>query len=170
MIAAVASALGPHALAGGPGNRLESLRCDRWSAAFDLRLAGPALSLAKLRSGKSQAKRPGSRLRADSLQSFCRPLGRSPRVMFGNRPRQGCRSRGCRTGCSQIRRGTDVVMSGIVESGRESGHGDIDANDPQETLRAITVGVGWARRTLGRCSTNRNSGAADIRSPRCFWL
>ena len=31
---------------------------------------------------------------------------------------------------SQIRRGTDLLMSGIVESGRESGHGDIDANDP----------------------------------------
>ena len=47
-----------------------------------------------------------------------------------NRPRQGGRSRGRRTGCSQIRRGTDVAMSGIVESGRENGHGDIDANDP----------------------------------------
>ena len=43
------------------------------------------------------------------------------------------------------------------------------ALDPQETLRAITVGVGWARRTPSRCS-NRNSGAADVRSPRCFWL
>jgi transposase len=40
-----------------------------------------------------------------------------------NRRRQGCGSRGCRTGCSQIRRGTDVVMSGLVESG----HCDIDA-------------------------------------------
>src|SRR5262249_33820569 len=33
-------------------------------------------------------------------------------------------------------------------------------SDPQETLRAITVGVGWARRTPSRC-TNRNSGAAS---------
>src|SRR5262249_34826552 len=32
-------------------------------------------------------------------------------------------------------------------------------SDPQETLRAIAVGVGWARRTPSRC-TNRNSGAA----------
>jgi hypothetical protein len=37
-----------------------------------------ALSFAKLRSGKSQAKRPGSRPRADSLHSLCRSLGRSP--------------------------------------------------------------------------------------------
>ena len=36
------------------------------------------------------------------------------------------------------------------------------ARHPQETLRAITVGVGWARRTPSRC-TNRNSGAADRR-------
>ena len=49
-----------------------------YQAVGGLRLAGPALSFAKLRSGKSQAKRPGSRLRTDSLQSLCRPLGRSP--------------------------------------------------------------------------------------------
>jgi len=54
-----------------------------------------------------------------------------------NRPRQGWRSRGRRTGCSQIRRGTDLRMSGIVESGRESGHGDIDPNDPHETSGRI---------------------------------
>ena len=35
-----------------------------------------------------------------------------------------------------------------------------DVSDPQETLRAITVGVGWARRTPSRC-TNRNSEAAE---------
>jgi hypothetical protein len=55
-----------------------------YQAVGGLRLAGPAPSFAKLRSGKSQAKHPGSRLRADSLLSLCRPLGRSPRVMFGN--------------------------------------------------------------------------------------
>ena len=38
--AAVAPALGPHALAGAPGKRLESLRCDRRSAAFN-RILGP---------------------------------------------------------------------------------------------------------------------------------
>ena len=58
-----------------------------------------------------------------------RSIARAP--CSPNRPRQGCRSRGRRTGRSQIRRGTDVVMSGIVVSGRESGHGDIDANHPK---------------------------------------
>ena len=28
-------------------------------------------------------------------------------------------------------------MSGIVESGRESGHGDIDANDPERTFHNL---------------------------------
>jgi hypothetical protein len=34
--------------------------------------------------------------------------------------------------CSQIRRGADVVMSGIVESG----HGDIDANAPKPKCKS----------------------------------
>jgi hypothetical protein len=151
-----------------PASSLRPLSC--YQAVGGLRLAGPALSFAKLRSGKSQAKRPGSRLRADSLQSLCRPLGRSPRVMFGNRPRQGCRSRGCRTGCSQIRRGTDVVMSGIVESGRESGHGDIDANDP---LAEIKLPFGPISAALSSCATLGQPQVVHslthfLRRPRCL--
>src|SRR6266851_2382573 len=34
---------------------------------------------------------------------------------------------------------SDVVMSGIVDSGQESGHGNIVANDPSETLAANFV-------------------------------
>jgi len=30
---------------------------------------------------------------------------------------------------------SDVVMSGVVDSGRERGHGNIDANDPEQSLR-----------------------------------
>ena len=40
VIAAVAAAIAPHALAGGPGKCLESLRCDRRSATFN-RILGP---------------------------------------------------------------------------------------------------------------------------------
>src|SRR5882757_7482218 len=40
MIAAVAAVLGPHAPAGCPGKRLESLRCDSWSGPLD-RILGP---------------------------------------------------------------------------------------------------------------------------------
>jgi hypothetical protein len=32
-----------------------------------------------------------------------------------------------------------VVMSGVVDSGRESGHGNIDANDPNRKWRLITL-------------------------------
>jgi hypothetical protein len=46
-------------------------------------------------------------------------------------------SRGRRTGCSQIRRGTDVEMSGIVESGGESAHSDIDPNAPLRKLEPV---------------------------------
>jgi hypothetical protein len=40
VIAAVAAALGPHALAGGPGKRLESLRCDGGAGPVN-RVLGP---------------------------------------------------------------------------------------------------------------------------------
>jgi hypothetical protein len=30
---------------------------------------------------------------------------------------------------------SDVVMSGVVDSGRERGHGNIDANDPNPVMR-----------------------------------
>ena len=30
----------------------------------------------------------------------------------------------------------DVVMSGVVDSGREHGHGNIDANHPERTFAA----------------------------------
>src|SRR4029077_13379725 len=39
----------------------------------------------------------------------------------------------CRTGAGRRRANgsrSDVVMSGVVDSRREGGHGDIDANDP----------------------------------------
>ncbi len=39
MIEAAAAAIGPHSLAGCPGKRLESLRCDNWSGPFDRILA-----------------------------------------------------------------------------------------------------------------------------------
>ena len=54
-----------------------------------------------------------------------------------------CGSRGRRTGCPQIRRGTGLVMSGIVESVRESGHGDIDANDPIRTSPPFLFCTTW---------------------------
>src|ERR1700730_3110440 len=44
--------------------------------------AGPAPYFAKLRSGKNQAKRPGSSFRADSLQPLCRLFGGRTCVMF----------------------------------------------------------------------------------------
>jgi len=40
VIAAVTSALGPHALAGAPGKRFERVRCDRRSGLSD-RILGP---------------------------------------------------------------------------------------------------------------------------------
>ena len=43
----------------------------------------------------------------------------------------------CRTGAGKRQADgsrPDVVMSGAVDSGRESGHGNIDANDPKRTL------------------------------------
>ena len=40
VIAAVAAAIGPHSLAGGPGKRLQRFWCDRRSAPFD-RILGP---------------------------------------------------------------------------------------------------------------------------------
>src|SRR5215470_3304016 len=58
---------------------------------------------------------------------------------------------GRRTTLFAIRGRADIEMTASV-----SRYG---AFDPQETLRAITVGVGWARRAPSRC-TNRNSGAA----------
>lgn len=89
-----------------------------------------------------QAKARRSAQAADFVQTHCSRYADHGSVARAscspNRPRQGCRSRGRRTGCSQIRRGTDLVMSGIVESGRESGHGDIDANDPEQTSRVGT--------------------------------
>ncbi len=45
------------------------------------------------------------------------------RTVAGKRQANGCRS--------------DVVMSGVVDCGRESGHGNIDANDPKETSHLV---------------------------------
>ena len=50
----------------------------------------------------------------------------------------------CRSGAG--RRQADgpqskVVMSGVVDSGREIGHGNIDANDPTETLARQILAV-----------------------------
>jgi hypothetical protein len=44
----------------------------------------------------------------------------------------------CRTGAGRRQADgsrSDVVMSGVVDSGRESGHGNIDGNDPIRTFR-----------------------------------
>jgi len=32
---------------------------------------------------------------------------------------------------------SDVVMSGVVDSGRERGHGNIDANEPERTSQRV---------------------------------
>jgi hypothetical protein len=36
-------------------------------------------------------------------------------------------------------------MSGVVDCGRESGHGNIDANDPQQTFLAPANAQLWRR-------------------------
>jgi hypothetical protein len=107
-----------------------------------LGLAVPAQSLAKLRTGKKQTKHCGSGFRAGSLQSICR--------IFGGRTCITCceieQSQGagaaaavpvvCRSGAGRPQADgspSDVVMSGVVDSEREIGHGNIDANDPRRT-------------------------------------
>jgi hypothetical protein len=120
---------------------------DRWSSAssrtpvrFILlssgRWSAPRRSCAILRQiaiRQSQAKRPGSRLRADSLQSLCRQIRSIARAS-----------------CSPIDRGKDAGAAAAVPVVRRSdagpiwycpvlwraderAHGDIDANDPKPT-------------------------------------
>jgi hypothetical protein len=89
---------------------------------------------------KNQTKHPGSRFRAGSLQLICR--------IFGERTCVRCRQIEqsqtqelrllcpvvCRSGAGRRQADgfrSDEVMSGVVDRGRESGHGNIDANDPQ---------------------------------------
>src|SRR3954447_3015336 len=53
----------------------------------------------------------------------------------GLRPPSTCLWIGCTKTTS--RRFSDAVMSGVVDSGRERGHGNVDANDPKGTLRHV---------------------------------
>jgi len=69
-----------------------------------LRPAVPAPSFAMVRSGKSRAKRSGSRPRADSLQPLCRSLVDRRASCSPNRPKAGRRNCGGRAGCLQIGR------------------------------------------------------------------
>ena len=97
-----------------------------------LRLAVPARSRAKLRSNKSSDPASRQQFRAGSLQSTCR--------IFGNRTCVMCHQIGlCQTPgrlcplfaerTQEMGNQSDAVMSGVVDSGRECGHGNIDAND-----------------------------------------
>ena len=93
--------------------------------------------------GKKPDQAPGSRFRAGSLQSTCR--------IFGDRTCVTCRQIErsqdagvaaavlvlCRSGAGRRQADgslLDVAMSGVVDSGRERGHGNIDANDPEGAL------------------------------------
>jgi hypothetical protein len=102
-------------------------------------LADLARSLAELRSNKTETTHHESRRRACLLQSIrqvfgdprASPVAKSIEVgtralprfcgLFADRPQEGRQTDGSRA---------DVVMSGAVESGRECGHGKIDAIDP----------------------------------------
>ena len=101
----------------------------------------PARSFAKLRSDKKQTKHPA----ADSAQVRCSRYAES---LVTARPSRaatsseaGRRSCGGRARCLQIgrRKSTSRGVSagrgsvGVVDSGREIGHGNIDANDPKPT-------------------------------------
>jgi hypothetical protein len=118
------------------GRTSRLLSCHR--SVGGLRPANPALSFAKLRSDKNQVPHLGSTFRAGSLQSlWCTNV----RHVLPGRRKVG---RGSCGGCARClqnerrksagRRQADrsqlhVVMSGVVDSGRESGHPKIDAND-----------------------------------------
>jgi hypothetical protein len=101
--------------------------------------AVPARFFAKLRSDKRQTKHPGSRFRASLLPSI--------RRIFGDRTCVTCRqiersqAQGLRRPCplfadraqgdNRTGLGRTWLRPGIVDSGREIGHGNIDANDPE---------------------------------------
>jgi hypothetical protein len=116
-----------------------------------LRPAVPAPSFAMVRSGKSRAKRSGSRPRADSLQPLCRSLVDRRASCSPNRPKAGRRNCGGRASClqggaRQTALGPAREMSGVKDSGRERGHGDIDANNPsrhfvQQLRPAISIAL-----------------------------
>jgi len=127
-----------------PGRTSRLLSCHR--SVGGLLPAVPVRSFAKLRSERKPDQAPGSRFRAGSLQSTCR--------IFGDRTCVTCRQIErsqdagaaamclvlCRSGAGRRQADgsrSDVVMSGVVHSGRESGHGNIDANDPIRTKLLI---------------------------------
>ena len=104
-----------------------------------LRPAVPARSFAKLRSDKNQTSTRQQIRVAGSLQSICRIFG--DRTCVTRRQIERSQDAGaaaavpvvCRSGAGRRQADgsrSDVVMSGVVDSGRESGHGNIDANDP----------------------------------------
>src|SRR6202047_1168254 len=61
--------------------------------------------------------------------------------LFADRTQEGDR---------QTALGPNVVMSGVVDSGRESGHCNIDANAPQRTLGPRTASLGVRSRLADR--------------------
>src|ERR1700682_5693072 len=61
---------------------------------------------------------------------------------------------------------TDVVMSGVVKSGRESGHDNVDANDPYRISRRTMTMVSAARAPGGAtASINADEIEAEGGSP-----
>jgi hypothetical protein len=79
-----------------------------------LRPASPALSFAKLRSDKNQAKRPGSSSRADSQQPVCQFFGGRTCVMFA-------RSTKVRT--PELQRRCPLFAERMQEGGKQTGLG-----------------------------------------------
>jgi hypothetical protein len=139
-----------------------------------LRSADPALSFAKLRSDKNQVQHLGSTFRAGSLQSLCRLCGSTSLTCVVYRPVDGSWNAGaaavvpivCRTSAGRRRADrsqSDVVMSGAVDSGRESGHGNIDANDPG----CVTTHTSAKCRKYNSPTECRTSHALHLSTPRC---
>ena len=123
-----------------PGRNVRLLSCPR--SVGSLLPAVPARSFAKLRSDKKPDQAPGSRFRAGSLHSICRIFGDHTCVTC----RQLDRSEGagaaaavsvlCRSSAGGRQADgsrSDVAMSGVVDSGRQIGHGNIDANGPKRS-------------------------------------
>jgi hypothetical protein len=105
--------------------------------------AVPARCFATLRSVKDQAKHPRSSFGADPLQRLCGPLAAAqPRHVRQIERSQDARAAAaapvlCRSGAGWRQAHgsrSDVVTSGIMDSGQERGHGHIDANDPYSSL------------------------------------
>lgn len=105
--------------------------------------AFPARPFAKLRSDKKSNQTPDSSFRASSLQSIRRIFGDRARHASPDRAKPSAGAAAavlvvCRSGAGRRQADasrSDVVVSGVVDSGREIGRGNIDANDPELMFR-----------------------------------